>query len=196
MDTRPYRLNWPASTIIFDISPERIFRSSAEKLEAVGAKLLRSCLALHVPMESPGIEETLRSKGFSGSRPSTWVIQGLPVMTLASFKEILYLVSGLATKGCLFMGELPVWLVETEVGIKSDTKKWTDKLFMRNGFRVDIISFSHLARSFGKELSPGGYDNILFVAEQLRFSDDQMETWRREFQRIEEEGDEEGFEEL
>lgn len=42
---------------------------------AVGAKLLRSCLALHVPMESPGIEETLRSKGFSGSRPSTWVIQ-------------------------------------------------------------------------------------------------------------------------
>lgn len=40
------------------------------------------------------------------------------MMTLASFKEILYLVSGLATKGCLFMGELPVWLAETEVGIK------------------------------------------------------------------------------
>lgn len=32
MDTRPYRLNWPTSTIIFDISSERIFKKSAEKL--------------------------------------------------------------------------------------------------------------------------------------------------------------------
>lgn len=33
MDTRPYRLNWPSSTIIFDISPERVFQKAAEKLK-------------------------------------------------------------------------------------------------------------------------------------------------------------------
>lgn len=33
MDTRPYRLNWPTSTVIFDISSERIFKKSAEKLQ-------------------------------------------------------------------------------------------------------------------------------------------------------------------
>lgn len=33
MDTRPYRLSWPTSTIIFDVSPERVFKRAAEKLE-------------------------------------------------------------------------------------------------------------------------------------------------------------------
>lgn len=39
MDTRPYRLSWPTSTIIFDISPDRVFKRAAEKLEGL------SCLA-------------------------------------------------------------------------------------------------------------------------------------------------------
>ena len=33
MDTRPYRLKWPASTIIFDISPDNVFKRAAEKLQ-------------------------------------------------------------------------------------------------------------------------------------------------------------------
>lgn len=45
-------------------------------------------------------------------------LQGLPVMTLASFEEILFIISGLAMNGCLFVGELPAWLAETEIGNK------------------------------------------------------------------------------
>ncbi|GLT47192.1 hypothetical protein SLA2020_209040 [Shorea laevis] len=33
MDTRPYRLNWPSSIVLFDISPERVFKKAAEKLK-------------------------------------------------------------------------------------------------------------------------------------------------------------------
>ncbi|EOX95103.1 S-adenosyl-L-methionine-dependent methyltransferases superfamily protein [Theobroma cacao] len=196
MDTRPYRLNWPSSTIIFDISPERVFQKAAEKLKGVGAKIPRSCLYLHVPLESSNIQETLGMKGFNGHRPSIWAIQGLPVMTLASFEEILFLVSGMAMNGCLFLGELPAWLAETELGTRSSTEKWMGNLFMSNGFNVEIISYNEIAKSLGKEVVPRDYGNVLFVAEQLRFSDDQMETWRRELQRVEEDGDEEGFEEL
>lgn len=39
-------------------------------------------------------------------------------MTLAFFEEILFIVSGMAMNGCLFLGELPAWLAETEFGIK------------------------------------------------------------------------------
>lgn len=39
-------------------------------------------------------------------------------MTLASFEEILFVVSGLAMNGCIFLGELPAWLTETDIGIK------------------------------------------------------------------------------
>ncbi|KDP28170.1 hypothetical protein JCGZ_13941 [Jatropha curcas] len=196
MDTRPYRLNWPTSSIIFGMSPERIFKKSAERLKGVGAKIPRNCVFLHVPLESSNIQENLQAKGFNGNQPSIWAMQGLSIMNLSSFEEILFIVSSLAMNGCLFLGELPAWLAETEIGCKSSTEKWMDKLFMSNGFRVEMIKYDEVARSLGKELAPGDYKNILFVAEQLRFSDDQMETWRREYHRIEEEGDEEGFEEL
>ncbi|XWS36164.1 hypothetical protein CRYUN_Cryun20dG0061500 [Craigia yunnanensis] len=75
MDTRLYRLNWPSSTIVFDISPERVFQNAAEKLKGVGAKIPRSCLFLHVPLESSDIQQTLCMKGFNGNRPSIWAIQ-------------------------------------------------------------------------------------------------------------------------
>lgn len=40
------------------------------------------------------------------------------MMTLASFEEVLCIVSNLAINGCFFLGELPAWLVETETGMK------------------------------------------------------------------------------
>ncbi|KAK4441784.1 O-methyltransferase 1, chloroplastic [Sesamum alatum] len=196
MDTRPYRLNWPASTILFDVSPDRIFRRSIKKLEEVGANIPRSCLFVHIPHETSDIQQLLRNKGFNGARPSLWVFQGLTIMTLANFKDILDAVSNLAMKGCLFIGELPSWLAETEIGVKSTRTKWMDKLFVSHGLKVKMIKYDEVARNLGKESAPADPKTILFMAEQLQFSDDQMEIWRREFQRIEEEGDEEGFEEL
>ncbi|KAJ8559276.1 hypothetical protein K7X08_003334 [Anisodus acutangulus] len=199
LDTRPYRLNWPTSTLLFDICPEKVFRRAVKKLQEAGATIPRGCMSFHVPAESFDTENILRSKGFSGTRPSIWAFQGLPVVNLASFKDILSLASNLATKGCLFLGELPGWLAETEVGDQSATLKWLDDLFMSYGFRVKMIEYDEVARNLGKnsaKRASGVGTSILFVAEHLRFSDDQMETWRTEFQRIEEEGDEEGFEEL
>ncbi|TYI68491.1 hypothetical protein E1A91_D08G092000v1 [Gossypium mustelinum] len=194
MDTRPYRLNWPSSTIIFDISPERVYQNAIEKLQDVGAKIPRSCLFLHVPLESSNIQEALHMKGFNGNRPSILAIQGLPLMTLASFKEILLTVSGMAMDGCLFLGELPAWLAETKIGTKSSTEKWMENLFMSNGFKVNMVSYHKAAKSLGKALELGDHKYILFVAEQLRFSDDQMETWKIESQRVEEDRKGEDFE--
>ncbi|KAK7284643.1 hypothetical protein RJT34_19393 [Clitoria ternatea] len=196
MDTRPYRLNWPASTIIFDISPERVFKTAAEKLKGVGAKIPKSCIFYHIPLESSDVPQNLQFKGYNGNRPSIWALQGFPMMTLANFEEILSIISSLAMKGSLFVGELPAWLFETGMEIKSNTKQCVDKLFMSNGFRVEMVNYERVAESFRKDFATGHCNNILFVAEQLRHSDDQMESWRREFQRVENDGDEEGFEEF
>nr|QTZ19409.1 S-adenosyl-L-methionine-dependent methyltransferase MMAR [Bixa orellana] len=75
MDTRPYRLKWPTSTIIFDVSPERVFKKAASELEGVGAKIPRGCMFLHIPLECPNIQQSLHAKGFHGNRPSIWAIQ-------------------------------------------------------------------------------------------------------------------------
>ncbi|CAH9140498.1 unnamed protein product [Cuscuta epithymum] len=188
MDTRPFRLNWPASTIIYDISPEEVFRSATEKLQDVGAKISRRCVFHHIPLNSSNLQHMLGSKGFNGTKPSIWAFQGLPVMNMESFKDILRVVSNLAMKGSLLLGELPIWLGETDFRCKSTTKRCLESLFMSCGFHVEVIEYNGLLKEENA--------NIVFVADHLRFSDDQMEIWRRELQRIEEEGDEDGFEEL
>eukprot|EP00268_Persea_americana_P055314 TRINITY_DN6420_c1_g1_i6.p1 TRINITY_DN6420_c1_g1~~TRINITY_DN6420_c1_g1_i6.p1 ORF type:complete len:197 (+),score=50.65 TRINITY_DN6420_c1_g1_i6:464-1054(+) len=196
MDTRPYRLNWPQSTIIFDISPGRIFKIASERLGGIGAKISRTCMLLHVPLESSDIHRILHRKGFSGIRSSIWVFQGLPVKTLSIFKEIFFAISALAAKGSIFVGELPTGITEMEFGTKMEMQEWLDKLFMSNGFRVNMIDYEEVAKNMSLDPPLGDYGKMLFMAQQLQLSDDEMENWRREFQRIEEGGDEEGFDEL
>lgn len=49
-----------------------------------------------------------------------------------------------------------------------------ENLFARNDFRVQVIGYSRVARSLSKDPPLGEYKNILFVAEHLRLSDDQV----------------------
>ena len=99
MDTRPYRLNWPTSTIIlhkvgycftFICSfykqwkmPDSFF---LEKPLDVQAKIPRS-LFLHVPLESSTIQQILRNKGFTGNRiwHSRWLMECTLFLKLALF---------------------------------------------------------------------------------------------------------------
>ncbi|KAK8954500.1 hypothetical protein KSP39_PZI002699 [Platanthera zijinensis] len=107
MDTRPYRLNWPRYTVIYDISPEAIFKEAHKKLQDSGAKLSKTCMIVHTSMELSDLHMLLSRKGFSGYKPSLWVLQGLPLTTLAEFENILSTVSSFAMKGCPFIGEFP-----------------------------------------------------------------------------------------
>ncbi|VAI15353.1 unnamed protein product [Triticum turgidum subsp. durum] len=75
MDTRPYRLSWPRMSIVYDVSPGRIFSTAAQQLRGAGAKTPRSCVLFHTPLESPDLQEGLCKNGFNGNRPSLWVLQ-------------------------------------------------------------------------------------------------------------------------
>jgi len=59
------------------------------------------------------------------------------------------------------------------------------------------VQYDDVAKDIGLDLAtPWECGRMLFVAEQLRFSDAQMESFRMHFERIEEDANEEGFEEL
>lgn len=57
---------------------------------------------------------------------------------------------------------------------QSNTKEWLDNLFMSYGFRVNVIGYDEVAKMYARDSVVGEYDNLLFVAEHLRFSDDQV----------------------
>ncbi|KAL8143052.1 hypothetical protein V2J09_016084 [Rumex salicifolius] len=196
MDTRPYRLSWPNSTLIFDISPGKVYQETAQKLKDAGARIAKTCFLIHVPLESSDIQQELYRKGFNGNRPSVWALQGLPLMTLAGLEDVLFNVSSLAMKDSVMVGELPAWFAESEFVMKSSRDGWVEKLFLSHGFRFNVIAYEEMARSLGRELQLGDPDQLVFSGEHLRHSDAQMEIWRSEFQRMEEEGDEDGFEDL
>lgn len=195
MDTRPYRLNWPRYTVIYDISPEAIFIEAHRKLRDSGAKVSKTCMMVHTSMELSHLQMLLPRKGFSGYKPSLWVLQGLPLTTLAEFENILSTVSSLAMKGCHFIGEFPGLLLGDKFEDKLATQKWMEKLFSSHGFRTSVVNYDEVAKNV-HDVAIGDSANLLFVARQLRFSDAQMEAWRAHFERIDEDGDEEGFEEL
>ncbi|URE18827.1 hypothetical protein MUK42_31055 [Musa troglodytarum] len=171
MDTRPYRLSWPCSCIIFDISPQSVFNVASKKLKGTGAKIGRNCNLVHVPLESIDLQAALYKKGFSGNMPSLWAIQGLPISTLTSLKGILSLVSSSTKKGSILMGELPAFLTGTEFETKEKRHQWTDKLFMSHGFRVNVVGYNEIAKNMHLDESFDDTKNIVFSAEQLRFSD-------------------------
>lgn len=57
---------------------------------------------------------------------------------------------------------------------QSNTTERMEKIFMSYGFRVDTIGYEEVARNLSKEPALRDYDSLIFIAEHLRFSDDQV----------------------
>ncbi|CAN6180369.1 unnamed protein product [Urochloa humidicola] len=197
MDTRPYRLSWPRLSIVHDVSPGKVFSTATQQLRGSGAKVSRNCVLLHTPMESRDLQESLSKNGFNGNRLSLWLLQGLPLPTTTCLKNLLLVISNLAMKGSIFIGELLHFRDSTssmDMGLEQDN---LEKLFFTHGFRVSFVQYEDVAKDSGLDVTPWEHHGrVLFVAEQLRFSDAQMESFRMHFERIDEDADEEGFEEL
>uniref|UniRef100_A0A0E0E9L3 S-adenosyl-L-methionine-dependent methyltransferase n=1 Tax=Oryza meridionalis TaxID=40149 RepID=A0A0E0E9L3_9ORYZ len=198
MDTRPYRLSWPRLSVVYDVSPGRVFITASQQLRGAGAKISRNCVVLHTSSESPDLQAGLNKNGFNGNRPSLWVLQGLPLFTFKSLEDLLLVIGNLAMKGSIFIGEVPRF---TQWGIATDMASEQDRLenlFFTQGFRVSFVHYEEVAKDVGLGLDspPEVHGRALFIAEQLRFSDAQMESFRMHFERIEDDADEDGFEEL
>uniref|UniRef100_A0A0D9WX97 Uncharacterized protein n=1 Tax=Leersia perrieri TaxID=77586 RepID=A0A0D9WX97_9ORYZ len=198
MDTRPYRLSWPRLSIVYDISPGRVFSTASQQLRGTGAKISRNCVVLHTSSESPDIQECLYKNGFNGNRPSLWVLQGLPLSTFKSLEELLLMVGNLAMKGSIFIGEVPRFIQWRAASDMASDQERLENLFFTQGFRVSFVHYEEVAKDVGLGLDYPSeiHGRALFIAEQLRYSDAQMESFRMHFERIDEDADEDGFEEL
>lgn len=51
-------------------------------------------------------------------------------MTLANFEEVLHLADRMAVEGSYFLGELPAWLPETEIGQKVSVLNYFSLVFI------------------------------------------------------------------
>lgn len=99
LDSRAYRLDWPAGTTIFELDRPQVLDFKREVLAGHGAppRAERREIAVDLREDWP---QALRDNGFDPARPSAWIAEGLLIYLPAAAQEQLFTgIDGLAGHG-------------------------------------------------------------------------------------------------
>ncbi len=78
MDTRPYRLWWPAGTTVYEIDQPEVVDFKSQVLRGVGAKLSANRRAVGIDLRQDWLA-ALRRVGFDASQRTVWIVENLLV---------------------------------------------------------------------------------------------------------------------
>eukprot|EP00898_Chlorokybus_atmophyticus_P001928 jgi/Chlat1/2736/Chrsp182S02888 len=201
-DTRPYRLPWPQGTVIFEIAPQDAAILARQLLKDAGVRMpkgrvLRTVI-LDTQRSDDSWQDSLLTAGYSGTRSSVWVLQGIRAFSNEGLQSVLSAASDLMASSSTLIGELPSVLLMPEMedylsSMWSDTSTPSEML-AENGFRADVRELSAVANELGRELPDDAQcSRCLFVATQQRLSEAEREVAWQEFERAEEQPDEDSF---
>jgi methyltransferase (TIGR00027 family) len=89
LDSRAYRLDWPAATTIFELDQPQILDFKREVLTSHGAqpRAERREIAVDLRDDWP---QALRDGGFDAAKPSAWIAEGLLIYLPAAAQEHLF----------------------------------------------------------------------------------------------------------
>jgi methyltransferase (TIGR00027 family) len=99
LDSRAYRLDWPAGTTIFELDRPEVLDFKREVLAGRGVqpRAERREIAVDLREDWP---QALRASGFEAAKPSAWIAEGLLIYLPAAAQEQLFTgVDGLAGHG-------------------------------------------------------------------------------------------------
>ena len=99
LDSRAYRLHWPAGTTIFELDRPQVLDFKREVLAGHGAqpRAERREIAIDLREDWP---QALRDSGFDATKPSAWIAEGLLIYLPATAQEQLFTgIDGLASPG-------------------------------------------------------------------------------------------------
>src|ERR1700761_1199773 len=89
LDSRAYRLDWPAATTIFELDRPQVLDFKREVLADYGAqpRAERKEIAIDLREDWP---QALRDSGFDAAKPSAWIAEGLLIYLPATAQEQLF----------------------------------------------------------------------------------------------------------
>ena len=114
LDTRAYRLPWPAGARVIEIDHANVLEFKASVMAGLSAeptcKLIRVATDLSQPWREP-----LLAAGFDPKQPTTWVLEGLlPYLDAAAQLAVLEEVAALSASGSRVVIERAVPLPKTD----------------------------------------------------------------------------------
>jgi methyltransferase (TIGR00027 family) len=99
LDTRAFRLDWPAGTCLYELDQPQVLRYKEEVLHAAGARPTCQRQLIEADLTSPW-QEKLLGGGFDPQAPSIWLLEGfLFYLSVESITQVLDGVTTLAAFG-------------------------------------------------------------------------------------------------
>jgi len=99
LDSRAYRLPWPAGTVVFELDQPRVLEFKREALAARGDAPTAERREVPVDLRNDW-PQSLRNSGFDPSRPSAWIAEGLLIYLPATAQHQLFAgIDSLAASG-------------------------------------------------------------------------------------------------
>ncbi|MFF3073459.1 SAM-dependent methyltransferase [Kitasatospora sp. NPDC057904] len=163
LDTRAYRLDWPAGTRVFELDLDPVLDFKQTVLDDAGAVPVGHRTALPADLLDPRWPERLVAAGFDPARRSAWLAEGLLVYFTAEEAAGLFTaVAALAAPGSRLLLERgrdvsrtphdPALAHVTGLwrgGLGPDTHHWLD----RHGWTAGLTALDQIADSYGRPLS-------------------------------------------
>lgn len=136
LDTRAYRLPWPADTVVFEVDQPQVIDFKTTTLDGLGAEptAIRKTVAIDLREDWP---VALREAGFDPARPTAWIAEGLLVYLPPDAQDRLFdNITALSAPGSRVATE--------NMDMKSMPKDWAEKLDERSRRAGSSISLSEL----------------------------------------------------
>jgi methyltransferase (TIGR00027 family) len=114
LDTRVFRLPWPAGARVIEVDSANVLEFKAHVLSRLSAKPACELIPLPADLSEPW-REGLLAAGFDPAQPTTWVLEGLlPYLDAAAQRAVLAEVAALSAPGSRAVIERAVPLPATE----------------------------------------------------------------------------------
>lgn len=159
LDSRVYRLQWPAGTVVYEIDQPAVIAFKAATLAQVDAKPQAELRTVGTDLRQDW-PQALRDVGFDPGRPTAWIVEGLLIgyLTGEAQDRVLADITALSAPGSLLAADhLPA--ASTSIGslIHSVAQQWKEK-----GFEVDFgqLTYPHDRNDAEEYLRTHGWDVV------------------------------------
>ncbi|MFI9366591.1 SAM-dependent methyltransferase [Kitasatospora sp. NPDC053057] len=165
LDTRAYRLDWPAGTRLWELDLPPVLAFKEQVLDSAGAMPRCERDVLAGDLLDPGWPRRLVAAGFDPQRPTVWLAEGLVVyLSAEQAAGLLTAVGSLSAPGSRLLMErgrdvsltpqdpalahvIALW----QGGLGPDTDKWLDA----HGWQTRTTSLAEAADTLGRPLPDG-----------------------------------------
>jgi methyltransferase (TIGR00027 family) len=136
LDSRAYRLPWPAGTLVYEIAQPRVIEFKSSTLAAVGAEptAARRTIPIDLRADWPA---ALKAAGFDTTAPTAWLAEGLLIYLPPDAQDRLFdNIAALSAPGSTIATEFVPGIVDFD----ADRVREMSGSFREHGIDIDMAS--------------------------------------------------------